>query len=111
MRKINLMQLGRSMIEMLGVLVVIGVLSIVGLTGYSQAMLRIKVNDTWDALVKFKNDVDAFRFMNPNEDCQGTKIYVSASSYESIKEMPSIKGAAGPPKYCYMDRPDFTVMG
>ncbi len=40
--KIN--QIGRSMIEMLGVLAVIGVLSVGGIAGFSKAMLQYKLN-------------------------------------------------------------------
>ena len=39
-------QSGRSMIEMLGVLAIIGVLSIGGITGYSKAMFKYKFNKT-----------------------------------------------------------------
>lgn len=42
------MQHGRSMVEMLGVLAIIGVLSIGGLVAYRQAMLRYKVNQMMD---------------------------------------------------------------
>ena len=38
--------LGRSMIEMLGVLAIIGVLSVGGIAGYSKAMEKFKVNKT-----------------------------------------------------------------
>lgn len=41
---------GRSMIEMLGVLAIIGVLSVGGIAGYSKAMMKFKVN-------KWLNDV------------------------------------------------------
>lgn len=37
-------QYGRSMIEMLGVLAIIGVLSVGGIAGYSKAMEKFKVN-------------------------------------------------------------------
>ena len=37
-------QRGRSMIEMLGVLAIIGVLSVGGIAGYSKAMMKIKLN-------------------------------------------------------------------
>ena len=36
--------LGRSMIEMLGVLAIIGVLSVGGIAGYSKAMMKYKIN-------------------------------------------------------------------
>ena len=38
--------LGRSMIEMLGVLAIVGVLSVGGIAGYSKAMEKFKVNKT-----------------------------------------------------------------
>ena len=39
-------QCGRSMIEMLGVLAIIGVLSVGGIAGYSKAMEKFKINKT-----------------------------------------------------------------
>ena len=41
-------QSGRSMVEMLGVLAIIGVLSAGGLAGYSKAMFKHKLNTTMD---------------------------------------------------------------
>ena len=41
---------GRSMVEMLGVLAIVGVLSIGGITGYSKAMAKYKINKTLDQL-------------------------------------------------------------
>ena len=43
-------QFGRSMVEMLGVLAIIGVLSVGGIAGYSKAMFKHKMNQTLDAL-------------------------------------------------------------
>ena len=40
-------QFGRSMIEMLGVLAIIGVLSVGGIAGYSKAMMKFKINKTF----------------------------------------------------------------
>ena len=37
---------GRSMIEMLGVLAIVGVLSVGGIAGYSKAMEKFKINKT-----------------------------------------------------------------
>ena len=42
----SISQLGRSMIEMLGVLAIIGVLSVGGIAGYSKAMTKFKTNKT-----------------------------------------------------------------
>lgn len=44
--------LGRSMVEMLGVLAIIGVLSAGALAGYSKAMYRHKMNQTIDRVTK-----------------------------------------------------------
>ena len=41
---------GRSMIEMLGVLAIIGVLSVGGIAGYSKAMTKYRVNKTIDTI-------------------------------------------------------------
>jgi Tfp pilus assembly protein PilE len=42
MKKIN--QFGRSMVEMLGVLAIVGILSVGAITGYSKAMMKYKLN-------------------------------------------------------------------
>lgn len=44
----NINESGRSMVEMLGVLAIIGVLSVGGIAGYSKAMSKYKVNKTID---------------------------------------------------------------
>ena len=41
-------QSGRSVVEMLGVLAIIGVLSIGAVAGYSKAILKYKMNKTMD---------------------------------------------------------------
>ncbi len=46
MKSIN--ENGRSMVEMLGVLAIIGVLSVGGIAGYSKAMNKYKINKTTD---------------------------------------------------------------
>ena len=43
-------QTGRSMIEMLGVLAIIGVLSVGGIAGYSKAMAKFRANKTIDQI-------------------------------------------------------------
>ena len=43
-------QSGRSMVEMLGVLAIIGVLSVGGIAGYSKAMNKYKINKTTDQI-------------------------------------------------------------
>ena len=41
-------QSGRSMVEMLGVLAIIGVLSVGGIAGYSKAMAKFKLTKAMD---------------------------------------------------------------
>lgn len=48
MKKIN--ENGRSMVEMLGVLAIIGVLSVGGIAGYSKAMNKFKINKMNDQM-------------------------------------------------------------
>ena len=43
-------QSGRSMVEMLGVLAIIGVLSVGGISGYSKAMAKYRANKTLDQI-------------------------------------------------------------
>lgn len=51
------MQSGRSMIEMLGVLAIIGVLSVGGIAGYSKAMMKFKVNKTVDEVTQIATNI------------------------------------------------------
>ena len=51
------MESGRSMIEMLGVLAIIGVLSVGGIAGYSKAMLKYKVNKTVDMVTQTSSNI------------------------------------------------------
>ena len=48
----NVNESGRSMVEMLGVLAIIGVLSIGGIAGYTMAMNRYRANEVIDAASK-----------------------------------------------------------
>ena len=48
---------GRSMVEMLGVLAVIGVLSAGALAGYSQAMKKHKLNETTSQIIQIMSNV------------------------------------------------------
>ena len=51
---------GRSMIEMLGVLAIIGVLSVGGIAGYSKAMHRYRVNKTIDQITYMAGAIRTF---------------------------------------------------
>lgn len=48
---------GRSMIEMLGVLAIIGVLSVGGIAGYSKAMMQYKINKTSDQVTQIIGNI------------------------------------------------------
>ena len=50
-------QHGRSMIEMLGVLAIVGVLSVLGLSGYQKAMAKYKMNKTVDQMAQIVNNM------------------------------------------------------
>ncbi len=50
-------QCGRSMIEMLGVLAIIGVLSVGGIAGYSKAMMKFKINKTMQHITEIAANV------------------------------------------------------
>ena len=65
------LQQGRSMIEMLGVLAIIGVLSIGGLAGYTMAMNRHKANSIMDYVARCAV-VSQTRGMGADEDLTAT---------------------------------------
>ena len=69
------MQQGRSMVEMLGVLAIVGVLSLGGMVGYSKAMEYYKNNRSIDVL---NNLVLGIKTMAINE--------VNPIKYENIIE-------------------------
>lgn len=50
-------QNGRSMIEMLGVLAIIGVLSVGGIAGYSKAMMKFKINKTVEQISEIATNI------------------------------------------------------
>jgi len=53
-------QYGRSMIEMLGVLAIIGVLSVGGIAGYSKAMTKYRINKAIEQITHIAGNVRAF---------------------------------------------------
>ncbi|MBQ8671291.1 MAG: hypothetical protein IJ525_02090 [Alphaproteobacteria bacterium] len=53
-------QNGRSMIEMLGVLAIIGVLSVGGIAGYSKAMTKYRINKTIEQITLIAGNIRAF---------------------------------------------------
>ena len=53
----KVLQYGRSMIEMLGVLAIVGVLSVGGIAGYSKAMEKFKINKTIDQVSQIVTNI------------------------------------------------------
>ena len=53
----RVVQCGRSMIEMLGVLAIIAVLSVGGIAGYSKAMTKFKTNKVIDEVMTIANNI------------------------------------------------------
>ena len=53
-------QNGRSMIEMLGVLAIIGVLSVGGIAGYSKAMMKYRVNKSVQQISLIASNIQTF---------------------------------------------------
>ena len=58
---------GRSMVEMLGVLAIIGVLSVGAISGYSKAMLKYKLNKQAEAMNLLLNNAMQLRPPMPDE--------------------------------------------
>jgi len=75
---------GRSMVEMLGVLAIIGVLSVGGIAGYRMAMNRHQVNTFLQRFSMIYNAVQ-FAYHQPNS-------YMSCCSYDSTIENSSFSG-------------------
>ena len=61
-------QNGRSMIEMLGVLAIIGVLSVGGIAGYSKAMMKYRINKTIEQITLIAGNVRSFFASQGNYD-------------------------------------------
>ncbi len=62
-------QNGRSMIEMLGVLAIIGVLSVGGIAGYSKAMTKYRINKTIEQVSQISQNIRTF--FAPQRDFSG----------------------------------------
>ncbi|MBR3501592.1 MAG: type II secretion system protein, partial [Alphaproteobacteria bacterium] len=78
-------QSGRSMIEMLGVLAIIGVLSVGGIAGYSKAMMKYRINKTIEQITLIAGNVRAF--WGPQKNYIGVDCYggnCNASGCEGV---------------------------
>ena len=85
-------QIGRSMIEMLGVLASAGILSVSGIAGYSKAMYKYKVNKLTEEFVLFLNDFLYFKTSLLETENSGTNLATILNSLKIIPETWSIDG-------------------
>ncbi|MBR3502553.1 MAG: hypothetical protein IKO06_06570, partial [Alphaproteobacteria bacterium] len=70
------------MIEMLGVLAIIGVLSVGGIAGYSKAMMKYRINKTIEQITLIAGNVRAFWGPQKNyigADCSAFDVTCPAS--------------------------------
>ncbi|MBO4644778.1 MAG: hypothetical protein J5716_09260 [Alphaproteobacteria bacterium] len=74
MKNIHTQESGRSMIEMLGVLAIIGVLSVGGIAGYSQAMSKFKVSKTTDQIQTMVQNIRTLFSSQKNYDGLSTTV-------------------------------------
>ena len=77
MKLLNNTQSGRSMVEMLGVLAIIGVLSVGGIAGYSKAMFKHKLNSTLDMISQTIANIIELRNKNLGNYLEDTKDMVN----------------------------------
>ena len=77
-------QFGRSMIEMLGVLAIIGVLSVGGIAGYSKAMMKFKINKTIQQVAQVATTVRTLYAQQKDFNGLTTSGYGTSSSLDDI---------------------------
>jgi type II secretory pathway pseudopilin PulG len=69
-------QYGRTMVEMLGVLAIVGVLSIGAIAGYSKAMNKRKINKTIDQMTQIINNI--------------RNVYVNKRDYSGLNNIEAV---------------------
>ena len=77
-------QSGRSMIEMLGVLAIIGVLSVGGIAGYSRAMEKFKINKTINQISHISQNI---RRIYTNQKCYALDSAIDYDDFNLIKNI------------------------
>ena len=92
----NLIECGRSMVEMLGVLAVIGVLSVAGIMGFSTAMAKHKANEAaqhvsvarseLESSVNGQENVNLSILSSPYVSLSGTTPYKNAGIKVDFKD-------------------------
>ncbi len=97
---------GRSMIEMLGVLAIIGVLSVGGIAGYSKAMTKYRINKTIEQITLIAGNIRTFFAPQRNYDGLSTMTADGIKIIQKAKLVPDemwdgnqIKTVFGTPIY------------
>ena len=79
---------GRSMIEMLGVLAIIGVLSVGGIAGYSKAMTKYRINKTIEQITLIAGNIRAFFAPQGNYDGLSSRSDTGKAIIKKAKLVP-----------------------
>lgn len=74
---VKVSQAGRSMVEMLGVLAIIGVLSVGGISGYSKAMAKFKLTKAQDQITMLLMNIRTAYATSPSYDGLTSKVATS----------------------------------
>ena len=77
MKKFTSEQSGRSMVEMLGVLAIIGVLSVGGIAGYSKAMAKFKLTKAMDQVSTTVTNIRTLYSGQPNYNGLTTTVAIA----------------------------------
>ena len=80
---------GRSMIEMLGVLAIVGVLSVGGIAGYGKAMQNFKINKLKDQIYTVSSNIMTTFVNEKNYGSLGTTNATGISAAKSMKLIPA----------------------
>ena len=75
-QQVDVLQYGRSMIEMLGVLAIVGVLSVGGIAGYSKAMMQFKINKTAEQISQVATNIRTLYAQQTNYGGRYTTEYI-----------------------------------
>lgn len=86
-------QFGRSMIEMLGVIAIIGVLTVGGIAGYSKAMEKYRINKTANQISYIATHIRIA--YGSQYDYKGLSSKDSYAIIDKVKLFPSEMGAEG----------------
>ena len=90
-RQADVPQYGRSMIEMLGVLAIIGVLSVGGIAGYSKAMMKYRINKTIEQISIISQNITTYYSFQ--KDFSGINCYPEFSGDDKDTGCPIMKKA------------------